>query len=207
MGGQVIMLTVYNFHTNPEKLFGFERAEFEIPELAWARTEYSERERKQLEHVWAKDPEYAYRYATTTGHRFILGEPVIATDPQYAWIYATNIIRDRWPQGEAAIATDGLLAQMYAEQFLKRPWPQGEPAIALRSVAAYQYARFVLKGPWPKNNPNSKTAEQSIASEGSIAAEYSLYVLHRRFPMGEPAIAKTVAYQQAYEKRWGIELS
>jgi lambda repressor-like predicted transcriptional regulator len=140
------MLNLYRFHAQPQQLMGYADATNNIPSIAWEAAK-SDAEKRELEHVWAKDPEYAYRYA----HILIKkpwppGEAAIATDPKWAFWYARNVIRKPWPPGEAAIAKDPELAYEYVRQVIKGPWPPGEAAIAKEPEYANLYQkRFKIK--------------------------------------------------------------
>ena len=117
------MLTPYLYHSQPQQLMGYADASTKIPSIAWkiAKTEVQKRE---LEHLWAQYPEWAYRYAQ-------------------------DVIRKRWPPGEAAIAGNAGYAFQYAKYMIRKPWPSGEAVIAARAAYAVLYARDVIGKPWP----------------------------------------------------------
>ena len=70
---------------------GYADATNKIPSIAWEAAK-SDAEKRKLEHLWAKDPYYAYRYAQ-------------------------DVIKKPWPPGEAAIAKDPRWALEYQKQF------------------------------------------------------------------------------------------
>jgi hypothetical protein len=94
---------------------GYADAAKKIPSVAWDMAK-SVAEKRELEHLWAKDARYAY-------------------------YYARNIIKKPWPPGEAAIAKDPEWAYEYVRDIIKKPWPPGEAAIAKDPEWAYEYQR------------------------------------------------------------------
>jgi len=136
------MLNLYRFHAQPQQLMGYAESAKKIPSIAWQLAK-SDAEKRELEHLWAKDPEWAYRYALDViGKPWPPGEAAIATDPSWAYYYAQDIIGKPWPPGEAAIAGGSAnWAYLYARLVIKKPWPPGEAAIAKDPKWAYLYAR------------------------------------------------------------------
>jgi hypothetical protein len=57
------MKNLYSLHSNPEQLFGYDQANYRVPEMAYQLAKEKPELRKQLEPVIMKDPEWAYRYA------------------------------------------------------------------------------------------------------------------------------------------------
>ena len=118
------MLNIYNLHTNPEQLGGYENR-LRVPQLAY---EYGKKHgfTDELVSVVVKDPKWAYRYASDVINKNLYGkeiirwpegEAVIAKDPEWALEYAYYIIKGRWPEAEPVIATDPRWADYYARYF------------------------------------------------------------------------------------------
>ena len=97
-------MNLYDLHSNPKELHGFNIAPYKIPELAYFLAKRNP----------ALIPEL---------------EPAMMKDPCWACIYATNILKRRWLEAEPAIAKDPQWAYYYAKFVLKRPWPEAEPYI------------------------------------------------------------------------------
>ena len=124
------MLNPYRLHDQPQQLMGYAETAKKIPSIAWGMAETNAAKRK-LEHLWVKDPEYAYRYVEQVIKKpWPPGEAAIATDPRWAYWYARDVIRNPWPPGEAAIATVPRWAYYYARFVIGKRWPPGEAAIA-----------------------------------------------------------------------------
>ena len=143
-------MNLYKLHSQPDQLLGYAQASTQVPEVAWklARTDAQKR---KLESLWAKDAEYAYRYANSIlKKRFPAGEAALAQDPEYALWYARDILSARFPAGEAAIAQSAEVAYGYANRVLGKRWPPGEAAIAQDPIHAEWYAHDVLGDPDPK---------------------------------------------------------
>ena len=94
------MLNPYQFHSQPQQLMGYADASAKIPSIAWDMAN-TNAQRRKLEHLWAKDAQYAF------------------------W-YAREIIKGPWPPGEAVIAKDPKVAYHYAVVVIKKPWPPGD---------------------------------------------------------------------------------
>ena len=168
-------------------------------------------------------PEDAVRYSMWNNKRYPELEKMIATDPYYAVEYAQNVIKGPWqpavdsikkygktaengplaatcyardvlkkpvPEFESIIATDDF-ASLYYAQFIKKPFPAGEAAIAADGYCSLGYADLLGK-PFP-------AGEAVIASEPEFAARYALYILHKRFELGEPGILKTKGCESCRE--------
>jgi hypothetical protein len=121
------------------------------PKEAYTRLMKGQKD-KYLVRALAKDPEFAYDYATyVLEGPFPLGEPAIAKHAGYAYQYARYILKGPFPLGEPAIAKEPVYAYYYAESVLQGPFPLGEPAIATNDYwkRRYQKQVLVLKGrPW-----------------------------------------------------------
>ncbi len=110
------MLNLYRFHAQPQQLMGYAESA-KIPSVAWEMAK-SDAEKRELEHIWAKDPYYAFYYAQTIiKGPWPPGEAAIAEDPEWAYLYARDIIRKPWPPGEAAIAGSADYSKAYQKQF------------------------------------------------------------------------------------------
>ena len=135
------MLNLYRYHAQPQQLMGYADASAKIPSVAWDMAK-TKAQKQELEHLWATDAQYAYRYA-----RYVIkkpwppGEAAIATDPEWAFVYAWNLIEKPWPPGEAVIATNPRFAYNYARYVIKKPWPPGEAAIATDPYYAKAYQK------------------------------------------------------------------
>jgi hypothetical protein len=158
------MLNPYQFHSQPQQLMGYAESAKKIPSIAWEAAETNAKKR-ELEHLWVKEPEYAYLYAYhVIDKRWPPGEAAIASNPVLAYVYAYHVIKGPWPPGEAAIAKDPEWAYQYARDVIGKRWPPGEAAIASDPEYAYGYAQYVIKKPWPPG-------EAAIASS-DYAKEY-----------------------------------
>lgn len=192
------MLNLYRFHSRPQQLMGYADA-MKIPSIAWEMAK-SGAEKRKLEHLWATDPYYAYRYAQDVIKKpWPPGEAAIAKDTKWAYGYAHFVIKKPWPPGEKAIAGDAESAYRYARQVIKGPWPPGEAAIAGRAKWAYYYALDVM-GKWPPG-------ESAIAGSAEWAYRYAEDIIGEPWPSGEAAIAKDPSWAYLYArdiigKRW-----
>ena len=119
---------LYDLHSNPEKLHGFDIAPYKIPKLAFELAK--------------KKPELEPKL-----------EDVIMKDPYLSYLYAFDVLRRPWPEAESVIMKDPRAAFYYAFDVLKRPWPEAEPYIMKDPKTAYYYARTVLKRRWPEAEP------------------------------------------------------
>jgi len=91
----------------------------------------------------------AYNQVLVVRHRLPSVEHIIAKDPEYALEYATNILKTPWPMGEPAIATQGWTALDYALLVLNGSFPTGEKAISKNAEYSFYYATKVLRKPFP----------------------------------------------------------
>jgi len=111
------MLNLYQFHNQPQQLMGYAESAKKIPSIAWEMAT-SDAQKRELEHLWAKDPRYAHLYAYhVIGKRWPPGEAAIAGNPESAYRYAREVIGKPWPPGEAAIASDPVWAREYQKEF------------------------------------------------------------------------------------------
>ena len=193
------MLNLYQYHSRPQQLMGYAESAKKIPSVAWELAETVAQKRK-LEHLWATDPYYAYRYAQDVIKKpWPPGEAAIAKDTKWAYGYAHFVIKKPWPPGEKAIAGDAESAYRYARQVIKGPWRPGEAAIAGRAKWAYYYALDVM-GKWPPG-------ESAIAGSAEWAYRYAEDIIGEPWPSGEAAIAKDPSWAYLYArdiigKRW-----
>jgi len=97
-------MNLYNLHSNPEELHGFDIAPYKLPDLAYELAK--------------KNPELRPKL-----------EPVIMKDPRSAYYYVKDVRERRWPEAEPYIMKDAMRAYMYARHILKRRWPEAEPYI------------------------------------------------------------------------------
>lgn len=138
-------MNLYNLHTNPESLPGYDIASESIPALAWGIFEFEPEEMKKREHLWVQDPKYAYLYARhIIKNRFPEGEAAIAKKPHYAYSYAAHVTHKRFPEGEPAIARNAYYSYHYAANILNDRFPAGEEAIAKDPVHSMEY-KVLLK--------------------------------------------------------------
>ena len=114
------MKNLYLLHSNPEQLFGYDTANYRIPELAYQLAKEKPELRKQL-------------------------EPVIMKAPSQAVYYALYVLRRPWPEAEPYIMKDPQWAYGYARDVLKRPWPEAEQYIMKDPYWASKYLKFKAK--------------------------------------------------------------
>ena len=124
------MSNLYQLHSDPDKLYGYDIAPYRIPGMAYDLAEKNPRLRKKLEPVIMKDPQLACWYAIDVLRgRWSAAEPVIMKDPEGAYRYARAVLRGRWPEAEPVIMRDPYWAYKYAQQVLRERWPEAEPVI------------------------------------------------------------------------------
>ena len=112
----------YKFHSNPETLYGFERANDIVPERIYNKAIFGNKLSNVQEDILAKNPKCAYRYALLILKKpFPKGEDVISKDPRYAYHYAYDVLKNPFPKGEDAIAENPAYAILYALNVLKLP--------------------------------------------------------------------------------------
>ena len=174
-------MNLYKFHTNPESLYGYEKAIERVPAAAWGTHENNHDKLRELENLWTKSAEYSYRYA----------------------LY---ILKDRFPQGEDVIATNAEFSYLYAAAVLKPRgiigFPKGEDAIATHARHSYWYAIVVFK---PRGIIGFPKGEHAIATDAEYSYLYAKDVLKDRFPQGEDAIRGS-EWQDEYEELFGVKL-
>jgi lambda repressor-like predicted transcriptional regulator len=206
-------MNIYKYHANPESLNHHDVADEKVPHLVFKKyngfyTSETLEALKQREHILAKDPHVARKYAKL----FIRGrwprgesaiarnakaavqyadevlkgpfpeaEPVIAKDSLEALKYADRVLHDRFPEGEAAIAKNANFSYAYAFNVLHKRFPEGEKAISKDPEIASKYAIQYIKGPWPE-------AEDVIATDSEAAWRYACLALKGRFKKAEPRI-------------------
>lgn len=135
------MLNIYHYYDDAESLPGYEKIK---PALMicnkYAKWSKSSKEiLEPLQHIIAKDPTLAYKYALQViKGRWPKGEDVIKTNDEYAYYYAANVLvtdkewpypNGRWPEAEPYIMKSGLNAWLYAKRVLKHRWKEAEPYI------------------------------------------------------------------------------
>ena len=87
----MIIKSLYNLHSKPEKLYGYEDAPYKIPGLAYGQAMKNFKIRDpRLEAVIMKYPEYAYWYAYALGHRWPEAEPYIMQNSELWNEYKRN---------------------------------------------------------------------------------------------------------------------
>src|SRR5216683_2381280 len=112
-------MNLYQFHSNPSKLIGYDVAFEQVPELAWDRYENNIEELKKREHLWKKIAYYSYLYTYyIIKGRWTEGEAAIATSACYSYNYALMIIEGRFLKGEATVAKDAYYSNRY-DNFIK----------------------------------------------------------------------------------------
>jgi hypothetical protein len=87
------MLNFYKLHTNPNELFGYKDAHLKVPSIAW-KVANTNKKKQKLEHLWASDAEYAFKYAyEVLREPWEPGEEAIARESMYAFLYARFVIK------------------------------------------------------------------------------------------------------------------
>ena len=124
-------MDLYKFHSNPETLHGYDKADEIVPKRIYDIAESGKKLTEKQEDAIAKDQYYAYYYAHNVLKKpFLKGEDIIAKDPLFAYYYAQYVLEKHFPKGEDAIAKDPLYAYRYAKNILKLPkaeakmWPK-----------------------------------------------------------------------------------
>lgn len=108
-------MNLYDLHTKPESLYGYEKADKEVAVVIWEKYKDQPKELKKR-------------------------EAAIATDPRLALLYAEKIIKGRFPKGEAAIAKSADDAYLHARDVIKGRWLKAETVIARHPGYAHDYA-------------------------------------------------------------------
>ena len=123
-------MNLYNLHSNPEQLHGFDVVPYKAPDIAYKLAKKNPELRPKLEPSIMKDPYLSYLYAMDVLNRpWPKAEPYIMKDPQYAYYYAYDVLKRRWPEAEPYIIKDPKWAYSYARHILRRRWPEAEPYI------------------------------------------------------------------------------
>lgn len=158
-------MNLYQLHSNPQSLYGYNEAPYRVPRIAYdiAIQQYYKTGQRtpKLESVIAQDPnvwkEYtnnlamtAYRFAfpkyRTTRQRDSELEQAIAQDPAWAYRYARDVIEDRFPEAESVIAKNPAMATLYATNVIKKRWPEAEAVIKQDPNCWARYeSRFKIK--------------------------------------------------------------
>ena len=118
-------MNLYDLHSNPKELHGFDIAPYKMPDFAYELAK--------------KNPDLRLKL-----------EPVIMKDSWYAYLYALIILKRPWPEAEPYIIKNLYHAYLYTLNVLKRPWPEAEPYITKDPYWAIVYARDILKRRWPE---------------------------------------------------------
>ena len=118
-------MNLYDLHSNPKELHGFDVVPYKAPDIA-------------------------YGLAKTNPELRLKLEPAIMKDPRYAFEYAWMVLERPWPEAEPHIMKNPMWAYYYAKDVLKHPWSEAEPYIVKNSWFAILYARDVLKRRWPE---------------------------------------------------------
>ena len=143
-------MNLYNFHSNPEELNGYEEKVFIVPSLAYEFLRKMQRQGKiidrddEIENTLSKHPRFAYLYARNFLHsRFKEGEPAILTSPEWATEYCLSVIKGPWKEAEKTIARDARASVIYAALVLGTPFPLGEKAIRKEQEYSSVYDTFL----------------------------------------------------------------
>jgi len=140
-------MNLYNLHSNPKELYGFDVAPYKMPELAYELANTNPELRPKLEPAIMKDPKYAYYYVRDVLKRpWPEAEPVIIKDPTVAADYASDVLKRRWPDAEPYIMKDPQWAYSYVRSVLKRAWPEAEPYIMKDPIWWNQYKKMFKNG-------------------------------------------------------------
>ena len=210
---------IFALHPDKEKAEKLKaKATEKDPKLAWETYRYQPEELKKREHLWAKDPEFAYYYAKyVIEGRFPAGEKAMASHPFFAYYYAEEFIGDRWPEGEKAIARHSGYARDYAKDFNLRFDPKtktfsektNEDIFALhpdKEKAEKLKAKATETNPklaWEKYEDDInelKKREHLWAKDPETAYDYARGVIKGRWPKGEKAIASDAESAYYYAK-------
>ena len=127
-------MNLYNYFTNKEELFGFDK-----PKKMFLAMTRGVGEPKYDEEDVTKNPNLAYDYAIFMNKPFPEGEDAIAKSAKYSMLYAKHLNVGRWEKGEPAIIKNPHYAVMYTVLVLKRRWEEAEPYIKSND---YEYDRY-----------------------------------------------------------------
>lgn len=159
-------MNLYNYHTVPNSLIGFDQRDDIVPDLI---SEYliggGHLTKKQLKYI-ASDTQLAYTYAVERVRgRWPRGEAAILLDPYYSLKYAERIIQGRWPEAEVIISKDSMMSLHYAQYVIAGRFPEGEAAIASNAYTAINYSHYVIKNKWPPG-------EAAMRKDPEISRQY-----------------------------------
>lgn len=113
------MRSIYELHSEPESLLGFET-------------------------VIYKDPGTAFLFSRVRPDLREKLEKAIATDALSSMWYAEQVLKGRFPAGEEAIAKSAYASFMYAKYALKGRFPAGEKEIKKQPSIFKMYKQDVL---------------------------------------------------------------
>lgn len=139
-------MNLYNFHTTPESLDGFDIIDMTVPSEIWHKYKNKPIELMKRESAIAKSPEYAYEYAKEIIHSpFPLGEKAIACDDYYALAYSEYVLKGPFPQGEKILSTNAYTSYIYAVRVLHGRFLLGEPTMMSDQKFKKMYNAFIKK--------------------------------------------------------------
>ena len=111
-------MNLYDLHSNPEELLGFDTVPYKMPALALELAKTQPELRPKLESVIMKDPRYAFYYvADIRKRRWPEAEPAIMKDPEFAYCYAEYVLKRRWPEAEPYIMKNPRWWRSYTQSF------------------------------------------------------------------------------------------
>jgi hypothetical protein len=119
-------MNIYKHHSDPKSLKHYDAAHEAVPKLVWEKYKNNPSELKKRENALAKDPVYAY-------------------------LYATDVLHGPFPKGEDTIAKSSVCAYLYVKNVIKGRWPPGEPAIAKSNGFSFEYGKFLGDPDWKKH--------------------------------------------------------
>ena len=125
-------MNLYEFHSKPEELNGYEDRICYVPKLAFEALEENPNrpDKDKLENAITKNAKQSYMYSCyTLKGPFPKGEDAIAKDTKYSTWYAKYVLKGPFPKGEDTIAKDAWLSYEYAKEVLNGPFPKGEETL------------------------------------------------------------------------------
>jgi len=138
-------MKLYKYFSEPEKLYNYDVANNDIPELFWREYSHDQVELLKRKKAILKSPRFSYLFLRFHPETFLSQEfvDVIASDPKYAVQYADNVLNySRFPEGENAIATSARYSYMYALTIIQGRWEPGEDIIATNEEYKQKYYWF-----------------------------------------------------------------
>ena len=113
-------MNLYDLHTNPEELHGFDNVMINAPKIAFDLAVKRPDLRPRLEPTIMKNGNSAYWYSYIVLKRrpWPEAEPYIMKDPGGACHYAKYILKRRWPEAEPYIMKDPELWEKYKKHFM-----------------------------------------------------------------------------------------